>query len=76
MITVICATSVVGDEPRRMLNVIQRFGKHPSCHLQGECLLVGCFWKPYIEQVISGEWRSGGAACYSISDEHVVEERR
>jgi hypothetical protein len=29
-----------------MLKVIQRFRKHCSCHLQGECVLVGCFWKP------------------------------
>jgi hypothetical protein len=39
-----------------MLNVIQRFGEHFSRHLQGECVLVGCFWKPYIEQAVRGEW--------------------
>jgi hypothetical protein len=39
-----------------MLKVIQRFGELCSCHLQGECVLVGCFWKPFFEQVVSGEW--------------------
>jgi hypothetical protein len=24
-----------------MLTIIQRFGKHCSCHLQGECVMVG-----------------------------------
>jgi hypothetical protein len=32
------------------LIIIQRFGKHYSCHLQGECLEFGHFWKPYIGQ--------------------------
>jgi hypothetical protein len=36
-----------------MMKVIQRFGKHCSFHLQGECVFV--FWKPYIEQVLGGE---------------------
>jgi hypothetical protein len=39
-----------------MLKVIQRFDKHFSCHLQGGSVLVGCFWEPYIEQVVGGEW--------------------
>jgi hypothetical protein len=38
-----------------MLIVIQCFGKHCSCHLQGECLDVGRFWKPYIGQAVSIE---------------------
>jgi hypothetical protein len=50
-----CSTSVFGDEPRRMLKVIQCFGKHRCCHFQGECVLVECFWKPSIEQVVGGE---------------------
>jgi hypothetical protein len=29
-----CKTSAFGDEPRRMLKVIQRFGKHCRCHLR------------------------------------------
>jgi hypothetical protein len=36
-----CVTSAFGDRPRRMLKVIQRFGKHFSCHLQGECAEAG-----------------------------------
>jgi hypothetical protein len=48
-----------------MLKVIQCFGKHFSCHLQGECVLVGHFWKPYKGQAVGGKWDvmnlSGGA---------------
>jgi hypothetical protein len=29
--------------------------KHCSCHLQGEYVLVGHFWKPYIGQAVGGE---------------------
>jgi hypothetical protein len=39
-----CETSVFGDRPRRVLIGLQRFGKHCSCHLQGECVEAGCFW--------------------------------
>jgi hypothetical protein len=39
-----------------MLIVIQRFGKHCSCHLQGEYVEAGRFWKPYIGQALGGEW--------------------
>jgi hypothetical protein len=35
-----------------MLKVVQHFSKHSSCHLQGECLLVGYFWKSYIGQAV------------------------
>jgi hypothetical protein len=38
-----------------MLRIIQRFGKHCGCHLQGECVVVGRFWKPYIGQVVDGK---------------------
>jgi hypothetical protein len=38
-----------------MLKIIQRFGKHCICHLQGEYVMVGRFWKPYIGQAIGGE---------------------
>jgi hypothetical protein len=38
-----------------MLRIIQRFGKHCCCHLQGECVVVGHFWKPYIEQAVGSE---------------------
>jgi hypothetical protein len=35
-----------------VLRIIQCCGKHCSCHLQGECVVVGCFWKPYIGHVV------------------------
>jgi hypothetical protein len=38
-----------------MLRINQRFGKHCSCRLQGEYLIIGRFWKPYIGQAIGGE---------------------
>jgi hypothetical protein len=31
-------TSAFGDQPCQMLKVTQRFGKHCSCHLHGECV--------------------------------------
>jgi hypothetical protein len=45
-------TSVFTDEPRRMLIIIQRFGKHCSCHLHGEYVMAGRFWKPYFRQAV------------------------
>jgi hypothetical protein len=42
------ATSVFGDEVQQMLKVIQCFSTQCSCHLQGECVLVGCSWKPLV----------------------------
>jgi hypothetical protein len=38
-----------------MLRIIQCFSKHCSYHLQGECVEVGDFWKPYIGQAVGGE---------------------
>jgi hypothetical protein len=34
-----------------MLRIIQRFNKHCTCHLQGECVEVGQR-KPYIGQAV------------------------
>jgi hypothetical protein len=34
-------TSTIWVETRRVLKVVQRFGKHFSCHRQGEYVLVG-----------------------------------
>jgi hypothetical protein len=36
----LCATSAFGDEPRRILRIIRRFGRHCSCHLQYEWVTV------------------------------------
>jgi hypothetical protein len=38
-----------------MLKIIQRFGKHRSCHLQGEYAMVRRFWKPYLGQAVGEE---------------------
>jgi hypothetical protein len=38
-----------------MLKIIQRFGKHCSCHLHGEYAVVRRFWKPYISDAVGGE---------------------
>jgi hypothetical protein len=35
-----CKASAFGDDPRRMLKVVKRFGKHCSYHLQGEYVTV------------------------------------
>jgi hypothetical protein len=54
-----------------MLIVIQRFGKHCSCHLQGECLEVGCFLNSYIGQAVGGEYDLMvliGGALYKASE--------
>jgi hypothetical protein len=40
----LCVTWAFGDRPRRMLWIIQRFGKHYSCHRQGESVGM-CFFK-------------------------------
>jgi hypothetical protein len=49
---VYCVTLAFVDELGRMLKIIRRFGKHCSCHLQGECTVVGRFWKPSIGQAL------------------------
>jgi hypothetical protein len=63
-----------------MLRAVRRFGKHCSCHLQGECVEAGQFWKPYIGQATSGELDLmvviGGAGCYLMGEENMVEEKR
>jgi hypothetical protein len=38
-----------------MLRVIQCFDKHCSCHLQGESVVAGSFWKLYIGQALGGK---------------------
>jgi hypothetical protein len=38
----ICVTLAFGCEPCRMFSVNQRFGKHCSCHFQGEII----HWSP------------------------------
>jgi hypothetical protein len=73
-------TSAFEDQPRRMLKII-RFGKHCSYHLQGEYVMVGRFWQPYIGHRWAsgfdcGDWWGGKAGCYPIGDEHVAEKKR
>jgi hypothetical protein len=38
-----------------MLKIIQLIGKHCSCHLQGESVIVGRFWQSCIKQAVRGE---------------------
>jgi hypothetical protein len=38
-----------------MLRIIQRFGKHCSCYLQGEYVMIGRFLKPYMGQAVGDE---------------------
>jgi hypothetical protein len=49
-----------------MLKVTHRFGKHCSCHLQVECVLVGRFLNPYIGQAVGGEWDVTGPSNQHI----------
>jgi hypothetical protein len=37
-----------------MLRIIQRSGKHCSCHLQGEYVMAGRFRMPCIGQAVGG----------------------
>jgi hypothetical protein len=39
-----CVSSAFGVEPRRMLRISQRFGKHCSCYLQDEYIVVGRYF--------------------------------
>jgi hypothetical protein len=38
-----------------MFKIIKHFDKHYSCHLQGEYVMVGRFWMPFIGQAVGGE---------------------
>jgi hypothetical protein len=38
-----------------MLKIFERIGKHCSCHLQDEYVMVGRLWMPYIGQAVGGE---------------------
>jgi hypothetical protein len=38
-----------------MLKIIQHFGKHCSCHLQHEYVMVVHFWKLYTGQAVGGK---------------------
>jgi hypothetical protein len=50
--------STFGHGQRRMLRIIQCFGRCCSCHLQGGSVEVGHFWKPYMGQALGGELNS------------------
>jgi hypothetical protein len=62
-------SSAFGNKWFRML-VLQRFGKHCICRLQGKRLLSG--WRVGCE---GRDWRNRGAGCYPIGGEHVLEMR-
>jgi hypothetical protein len=65
-----------------MFEVIKLFGKQFSCHLQGECVMVGRFLEALYRDGIrwrvgfdGAYWWSGRAGCYLIGDEHVLRTR-
>jgi hypothetical protein len=47
-----CTALAFGDEPHRMLKIIQCFSKCCSCCLQGEYVMTRRFWQPYIGQAV------------------------
>jgi hypothetical protein len=67
----------------RILKVIHNFGKHCSCHLQGEYVL-GEHFVEAVDRSGTGQevgydgsdWWIRRADCYPIGNEHVVEEKR
>lgn len=65
-----CKTQVFRNEPCQMLKVIRHFSKHCSCRLQGECVLFGNFWKPYVGQAADSMQDItdliGKAGCYQF----------
>lgn len=70
-----------GWKSRRMLRNVRNFDSHCSCHLQGEYIVVGRFWKPYILYRAGSRlcvgfndtncW-SGRAVCYQMGEVHMV----
>jgi hypothetical protein len=38
-----------------VLKIIRRFGKHCGCHIQGEYVISGRFWKPYVGQAVGSD---------------------
>jgi hypothetical protein len=46
--------SAFGSEQRRMLSINQRFGRHYTCHLQGESIAGRVLKKSYIGQAVDG----------------------
>lgn len=41
--------------PRRVLIIMQRFGRNFSCHLQDECIIIWDLWKPSVWWAIGEE---------------------
>jgi hypothetical protein len=50
-----CTTSAVTNGPHLMLKIYQCFDRYCICHLQGEYIMVGCFWQPYIGQAVESQ---------------------
>jgi hypothetical protein len=64
-----------------MLSINLRFGRHYSCHFQGECVLGQALkalyradseWRGRFD---GADWWRGGTGCYQMGQEHVVDER-
>jgi hypothetical protein len=47
-------TPSLGCEARQILRIMQRVVACCSCHIQGQCVVVGHFWNHYTGQVVSG----------------------
>jgi hypothetical protein len=64
VVVVQCITLAFGCEPRRMLSINQHFGKHYSCHFQGECVVGQVLEALY---GAGSRWRGGfdGAGWWS-----------
>jgi hypothetical protein len=43
------------DELHQMFKFFQCLHKTCICHVQGECILVGSFKKPYLEQAVGDD---------------------
>jgi phosphatidylinositol kinase/protein kinase (PI-3 family) len=51
----ILLNNFLSNRDSKVLKIIQHFSKHCSCHLQGESVMVGHFWQPYIGQAVGRE---------------------
>lgn len=68
-------TSAFDDEQRLMLKIIHDFGRHFNCHVQGEYVNVGRFWKQsyWIWGCWFVDWKGGlisNLKCASIRGEN------
>jgi hypothetical protein len=41
--------------PRKILIIVEHFGRHCSCHPQGDCVDAGRFWMSCVGQAVDNE---------------------